>query len=81
MTEEEEKTLWQTRVRELQAVMTIAQIAEFVGVDDREVFRWKAGERRPMGMKAVRVYVLHVKRCPERQWRIDHVQATGKSAM
>lgn len=51
-------------VCELNERLTGAQIANEVGVDQREVWRWKAGERRPMGMLAVKVYLLHLRVCP-----------------
>lgn len=62
MNAEEEKAYWKRLVNELQEVMTIADIAKEICVEDREVWRWKSGERRPMGIKAVKVYLLHVKR-------------------
>lgn len=71
----EEKEYWSRLITELQAVMTIAQIAAEVDVEDRQVWRWKSAERRPMGMTAVRVYLLHVKRCPERQCPEGHSAA------
>lgn len=74
MTPEEEKEYWKRLVNDLQDVMTIAEIADSLGIeDDRQVWRWKAGERRPMGIMAVRVYTLHVKRCPNRQRLFDHI--------
>ena len=81
MTKEEELAHWMQLLADLQAVMTIADIADVIGVDDREVWRWKAGERRPMGLNAVRVYTLHVKRCPDRQCLTVHSAITGNIAM
>lgn len=75
----EEKAYWKGLVEDLNQIMTIADIAEAVLVEDRQVWRWKAGERRPMGMTAVRVYLLHVKRCPDRQCLIGHSQTTQKA--
>jgi hypothetical protein len=72
MTRDEEKDYWKRLVNDLQGVMTIAEIAVAVGVEDRQVWRWKSGERRPMGMLAVHVYLLHVKRCPTRQCLNGH---------
>lgn len=61
MSEEQQK--WRQMVLDLQEVMTIAQIAESLDVAPRQVWRWKEGDR-PKGMTAVRLYLLHVKRCP-----------------
>lgn len=63
----EEKAYWSRLLHDLQEVMTVAEIADAVYSDERQVWRWKAGERRPKGMAAVYVYLLHVKRCPDRQ--------------
>lgn len=60
MTEEEEKAWWLKMVTEIREHMTIEAIAEAIGVTERTVCNWQNGER-PMGMKAVRVYLLHVK--------------------
>lgn len=81
MTPDEEKEHWKRIVNELQDVMTVLEIADALDVDEREVWRWKAGERRPMGLKAVSVYLLHVKRCPDRQCLISHSVTTGNLAM
>lgn len=65
MTEEriEEQEQWCRIVQELQirAGMTINEIAQALDVEPRQVFRWKDGDR-PLGMTAVRLYLLHVKR-------------------
>ena len=61
MNAEEEKAYWKRLVLDLQEIMTIADMAAEIGVEAREVWRWKSGERRPMGFKAVKVYLLHVK--------------------
>ena len=71
MTEEQE--YWRRLIAELQKVMTIAAIAEAAGVEDRQVWRWKAGERVPRGLQAIVVYKLHVERCPNRQGLSGHV--------
>jgi hypothetical protein len=63
----DEQQYWARLLSDLQLVMTIEAIADEVQALPRQVFRWKAGEDRPMGLKAIRVYLLHVKRCPERQ--------------
>lgn len=73
-----EQEYWARLILELQAVITIAEIAEHVGVNDRQVWRWKDGDR-PKGMNAIRVYLLHVKLCPQGQCLVSHVATTGKS--
>jgi hypothetical protein len=62
MTEQEEREWWLRMVGELRQVLTIEALAEQAGVTARTVCNWQNGER-PMGMKAVRVYLLHVKLC------------------
>lgn len=61
MTPEEEKAWWLQMVTDLRSVMKLEELAEAVDVSVRTVCNWQNGER-PMGMKAVRVYLLHVKR-------------------
>jgi transcriptional regulator with XRE-family HTH domain len=60
MTEDEEKTWWLEMVTALRRHMTIEELAEAIGVSERTVCNWQNGER-PMGLKAIRVYLLHVK--------------------
>lgn len=60
MTEEEERQWWLKMVKELREVLTIARFAAEIGVTERTVCNWQAGER-PLGMKAIRVYLLHLK--------------------
>ena len=60
--EEHECQYWRCLLTELQRVMTMAEIAAEVGVGERIVWHWKNGNR-PTGLKAIRVYLLHVKRC------------------
>lgn len=60
MTPEEEKAWWLKMVSELREVMGLREIAEAVGVTERTVCNWQNGDR-PMGMKAVRVYLLYIK--------------------
>lgn len=69
----DEKERWRCIVLDLQEVMTVAQIAAAVDVEPRQVWRWKDGDR-PRGMTAVRLYLLHVKRCPGRQCPEGHSQ-------
>lgn len=75
--QEQERHYWRCLLSELQSVMTMAEIAEALGVSDRIVWRWKTGDR-PTGMNAVRVYLLHVKRCQASQCPIVHVQGATK---
>ncbi len=60
MTPEEENAWWLEMVTELRRHWTIEALADELGVSERTVCNWQNGER-PMGMKAVRVYLLHVK--------------------
>lgn len=68
----QEQKYWNCVIAALQDVMTIAAIAEAIGVEDRQVWRWKKGDDRPSGLNALNLYLLHVKRCPERQCPIRH---------
>lgn len=71
---------WRTILSDLQKVMTVSEIAKEIGMDDdRMIWRWKAGDGRPTGLKAVRVYLLHVKRCPEIQRQFGHVERNEKT--
>lgn len=76
MSEEQEN--WREMVLDLQEVMTIAAIAEQCQVEPRQVWRWKDGDR-PMGFNAVRLYLLHVKRCPGRQRLVGPSQSVLKT--
>lgn len=60
----EEHQYWRRLIEELQLVMTIRQISDELDVSERTVANWKTGDR-PKGMNAIRVYTLHVKRCPQ----------------
>jgi len=61
MTQEQE--YWRRLLKSLQgAGMTAADIARAVGVEDRQFWNWKLGDR-PKGLTAVRLYRLHVERC------------------
>lgn len=62
MTKEEEQQYWQRIIRELRtAKVKTSEIAEAVGVSERQVWAYKAGER-PRGMKAVLLHNLHLNR-------------------
>lgn len=65
MTQEEEKEAEYFRqlVTDLQLVgVTGSAIGEFCGVQERQVFNWKNGDR-PRGMTAVKLFLLHSKHC------------------
>lgn len=62
MTEEEEKQWWYSMVNDLRSKLSIEQFAERLQVSERTICNWQNGER-PMGLKAVRVYLLHVELC------------------
>ena len=49
-------------VKDLRSVLQVNDLAEELDVSERTVYNWQNGER-PMGMKAIRVYLLHVKLC------------------
>lgn len=72
MVKEQEKEYWRQIVSDLQDVMTVAEMALELDANERQVWRWKSGTDRPMGMMAIKVYLLHVKRCPERQCPVGH---------
>ena len=70
---EEEQKYWKCVIQALQDVgVTVAVIAETIGVEDRQVWRWKKGDDRPVGLNALNLYLLHVKRCPVGQCPIRH---------
>ena len=48
----------------------VRKIAEELGEDERDIRRWKAGERIPLGSRAIRLCKLYERVCPERQCRI-----------
>ena len=64
---EAEREYWCRILAELQEVMTVAAIAKEIGVLVRQVWRWKSGHVKPAGLNAVNIYLLHVKRCPDRR--------------
>lgn len=66
MSEEQELNddKWPQMIVDLQeAGYTLERIANEVGVGLRQVSNWKNGDR-PIGLKAIRLYLLHVKRPP-----------------
>lgn len=78
MTEEEEKIWWFKMVGEIRKVLTIEAFAESVGVTERTICNWQNGER-PMGLKAIRVYLLHVKLCSGLQGSAVHSHEIEKA--
>ena len=80
MTEEEELERWCKMVAELRALLTIEALAERVNVTPRTVCNWQNGER-PMGLTAIRVYLLHVELCKALHRNAVHCETTGNSAM
>lgn len=56
----EEQQYWERLITDLQEKFTLEYIAEEIGVTDRQVSNWKAGDR-PKGMNAVRLYLFHAK--------------------
>ena len=60
MDRQEEKQYWLTLIQDLQKHgLTLARIADAVGVSERQVAAYKAGER-PRGTKAIDLYKLHL---------------------
>jgi transposase-like protein len=70
---------WRCVVEALQEVITVCEIAKRLDVDERQVWRWKSGERVPRGLYAVRLHLLHVELCPNRQCRIGHYERTDSN--
>jgi hypothetical protein len=55
----EEQKYWARLIQELQEIgVTLEQIAEALGVSDRQVSNWKAGQR-PTGWLAVNLVRFH----------------------
>lgn len=59
-----EKEYWAQLIRELRrrGGLTSAQIAEKIGVNERQVNNWLNGDR-PKGLHARDLYLMHVKAC------------------
>lgn len=56
----EEQKYWSGLIDELQAMgVTLERIAEALGVNDRQVSRWKAGTR-PTGWTALKLVRFHM---------------------
>lgn len=62
MSVEQKELPWGSMVEELQKKCTLEFIAEHVGVSERQVRHWKAGDK-PKGMNAVKLYLLHWRQC------------------
>jgi hypothetical protein len=58
----QEKQYWRGLIEDLQEHLTIAEIAEKLEVGDRQVWRWKSGDR-PGGLTALNLYLLHREVC------------------
>lgn len=56
----DEKGYWRGVIEELQIKFTLEYIAAEIGVSERQVSNWKAGDR-PKGMRAVKLYLFHAK--------------------
>jgi transcriptional regulator with XRE-family HTH domain len=72
--EEQELERWIRMVSDLRKLLTIEDFAEKVNVTPRTVCNWQSGER-PMGLAAIRVYLLHVELCSEVHRSPLHSQA------
>lgn len=65
---EEDQKYWFCIIKALQDTgWPVWRIAETIGADDRDVRRWKAGERVPRGIIAIKLCKLYEEHCPERQ--------------
>ena len=62
MNREEEKEYWPRLINELNEKFTLEYLAREFGVSERQVSNWKKGER-PLGFKAIKIYLFHGKRC------------------
>lgn len=63
----EELLYWRKLIIEIQEHITIAEISKRVLAPERVVWSWKKPTCRPTGLRAVRLYLLHVKLCSNRQ--------------
>lgn len=83
MTPKEEKDYWCGIVNELHNKFTLEYLACEFDVTVRTISNWKSGDCRPMGMKAVKVYLFHAKHRSTLpvEGNVLHVQVTGKLAM
>ena len=80
MDKKEELIYWPRVVREAQkhGLLTLEDIAKYLGVTSRDVSHWKSGRSRPTGMVAVRLYEW---RCTLMSGTTVHCQQTGNLAM
>lgn len=59
---DDERKYWRTIIESLQAAgVTISRIAQELGVEERQVWRWKSGERIPRGTTALGLHQMHLK--------------------
>lgn len=80
MNKQEEFNYWPRVVREAIRFgnLTVEALAEKLDVSPREVYYWQAGDRRPTGMIAVRLYEF---RCVAMAGTTVHCEQTGNLAM
>lgn len=77
----EEQQYWRGLIADLQGWgVTIEKIAEHLGVSDRQVSNWKAGQR-PTGLLALNLHAFHMKHRRILQGSTLPSAATAKSAM
>jgi DNA-binding transcriptional MerR regulator len=70
---EADQKYWRCVIQALQdAGMTIAKISEAIEAEDRDLWRWKAGERVPRGITAIKLCKLYEDTCPNRHCPIGH---------
>lgn len=70
----EEQEYWRRLIDQLNEKFTLEYIASEAGVTVRQVSNWKQGDR-PMGFKAIKLYLLHARAFPVK--RRTAVQETG----
>jgi len=68
-----EPEYWRTLISDLQQQITVAEISEFVRAKPRAVWFWKAGSACPSGLPALRLYLLHVKLCTDKQRDLSQI--------
>lgn len=56
----EEQAYWRRLIDQLNEKFTLEYLAREMGVSVRQVSNWKQGDR-PMGFKAVKLYLLHAR--------------------
>jgi hypothetical protein len=81
MTKEEELAYWSQLIGECCENFTLEYLAGEWDVSVRSISSWKAGDGRPTGFKAIKVYLFHAKhgRTPPVDGGSLHVQITGRT--